>query len=191
MSEAQELTLADLHSMNSKTLVTTSNDEDVVKAGTYITKATKSFAVKNAEDADFNPGRVMISFSVSFYAEDGTTRVGTAFLRTSPEERYTAAGRLDKLSKTYVNLAKAVGVDGSNPGELVAAALQTAFLAKVRECYMVEDETDLAPAHADVRPMPGGAYYVSVAADDAASREHYASLGLEAKVQFDRVSKLA
>lgn len=190
MSEAIELDLSALHAMTSEDLMKTAQEEGTIKTGTYITKATKAFARQNPDDADYDAGRVSISLSVTFYAEDATTKVGTAYLRTSPEARFTSTGKLDAQSKRYAELAKAVGVDGANPGETVAAALQTMFKTRVREVYVIEDASDLAPAHSDARPTGMGNYWVTVDTDDSVSRDHYIGLGLEARVQIDRVTKL-
>ena len=189
MPDFTEVSMDELHSLTSADLMTQAANEKVIKTGKYLAVAAKYYAKRNSDTAEFNAGRIMVSVLVNlFNPDDPFTDLGSTYINTSPEPRNGKNGKLDGPSSRYAELAKAIGENGAQPTATYEAALQTAFMVKIRESYRV-DEDELAPAHADARVNDGIAW-VTVDADDSSSRDHYLELGLEPRVQVDRIYKV-
>lgn len=185
MAFETELTLADLHEMTSTEIAQAAIEENSVPSGKYLTKVREIYPKRNPEDADRDPGRAVVSLAVTFYNDSGE-RVGDAFIKTSPEARYTASGKLDAPAKRFNELQRALGIKGS-AGEVYAASKQSGFMTKIREQYIV-DEGDVHPSHADKRAM-NGVVFVDLQPEETDLRTHYIEAGYEPRVAVDRIYK--
>lgn len=189
MSEAQELSIEDLHNATSSELTRAAAAEARIKSGNYLAIATKVFLRRNPDDAEFDAGRATANFALQLYESDATTKVGQIYLKASWEPRYNRADKLDNPSKRFSELRKALGITSNNPVDVVDAAYQQMFGVRVRETAQVSSD-DLHNVHIDKRPGPDGMVWVDIKADhDSEVFEHYSDLGYETKSIIDRVFK--
>jgi len=185
MTDATEIGMDELFSATTDELFKATVEEKVIKTGTYITRVAGYTRRRNADDAEYNPGRATASLNLVFFEEDGKTMVGNTFCSVSWEARYTANGKIDPQARRFVELYTATGAPEKNPGSVLEASLKIAFMSRVRETYVVSPD-DLHSTHAGKVRADGKDSWVVLQPDDDEEREHYISLGYEPRTMVDR-----
>lgn len=188
-----ENTLVDKGSMDALFADTTAElmsayvNEGLVYSGVYLTQVRAVYKKQNDDDAEFDAGRLVFNLAVTYLNKNNPAeKLGDGFIKTSPQARYTATGRLDNACKRYAELAKALKLRGLDYEEVYETAKQTMFFTKVRETYQVPED-DLHDSHSDSRCTNGTAW-VALKPEEVEAREYYIDLGLEPKTMVDRIT---
>ena len=140
-----DLTLDELQALQtSEATANEANAPETVPSGFYNFLAEKTRAFRDDKEVfpsgDSNPNfnRILIIFYGPL-TDDLGARVGRFAVRTSPEERRGADGKLDKLSKTYYQMAAALGDKSMAPPALIEAAKAYPVRLSIGEWFRDEE----------------------------------------------------
>jgi len=183
-----EVSMDDLFAQTSAQLLAEHTDENTVRTGKYITKVRGIY--EKVGDREYDEGRVYYNLGVSFFTEDDPThKVGDGFISTSLVPGHTRAGKLDGASNRAAELLKVLPERPKSEAHFKQMVSAVVFMSRIREVYVVPED-ELMPQHVDARVGDNGSAWITLDADDNEARAAYLGLGIEPRVQIDRIYPL-
>lgn len=168
-----QISLDDLHADGIKESLVAMAADKVTPGGTYLAKGLGAMVFENAD------GRQVVSLNVQVYNEDGR-EIKRIRVKVSPQARF-AFGRVDKPTRLYLALAKAVEADPTSPAEVFTLANSSFFKVSFTDAYAVKEE-NLHADHNDKTANASGDVWITLTGkgDEAVEhRMHYLAAGYE------------